>query len=334
MIRRFKYSIVLIVAALLNTVTATGGNTIVTAKLDSTRVMMGKTVKLHINVVQDLGATGIFINTNGDNFGGIDIVGRDKIQTKEIDNNREEITQTIILQPFEPGGWELPPVLYYIDGDTSKSNQEKLLVDSMKVDPKGKIKDFKPIVGVPFKILDYIPNVIANYWWAWLAGILLLAFAIFAYLKWYKKGVNPFKPVKKRLPPYEEAMLALNNLKKRQLWQNGQEKEYYTQLTDILRVYIDRRFGINAVEMTSQEIMKSLQENEETHLHKEKLSEVLEIADFVKFAKMRTIANDNEMSFQRVLNFVEQTKPLPVSEEEKENNGTGTSNDRKEGDAQ
>lgn len=332
MTRKLIYRFLLLALLCVPTMKSHAGNTIVNVKLDSAKVMMGKTVKLHINIVKDAGSTGIILGTDSTMLGDIDIVKRDKIHTKTLDNNREEISQTVTLQPFEPGNYDLPPIKYFVNGDTIMSNQEHLVVDSIKVDVKGEIKDYKPIVGVPFKLIDYIPNIIANYWWAWLLGLALLAFLIFAYFKWYKKGINPFKPEKKRLPPYEEAILALNNLKNRQLWQNGQHKEYYSCLTDILRVYIERRFGINAVEMTSSEIMEQIKHNEEALQVKDQLSEVLEIADFVKFAKMQTLADDNEVAFQRTLNFVEQTKPAPVVEEGKEdadNNDT-----RKEGKGQ
>lgn len=312
---------------MMASVTATAGNTIVSMKLDSARVMMGKTVKLHINIIKDKGITGILINNGDSTMAGIDIVAKDKPSVKNADNNREEIKLDYTLQPFEPGNYELPPVMYVVDGDTLKSNQEKLVVDSIKVDPNGKIKDYKPLAKAPMKLFDFIPSFIADYWWAWLAGLLLIAFGIFAYFRWYKRGINPLKPVKKRLPPYEEAMLALSNLKDRNLWQNGQEKQYYTELTDILRIYIERRFGINAVEMTSTEIMESIKQNKDAHLAKEQLNEVLVIADFVKFANMHTLADDNEISFQRAKNFVEQTKPVVTAEE---NEGEGNDNSGKE----
>ncbi len=315
MTKKLIYRFLLIALLLAPTMKSHAGNTIVSAKLDSAKVMMGKTVKLRINIVKDEGSAGIVLGIDSATLGNIDIVKRDKAQTKALDNNREEITQVITLQPFEPGEYDLPQIKYFVNGDTVTSNKEHLVVDSVKVDAKGDIKGYKPIVGVPFKLIDYIPNVIARYWWAWLLGLALIAFLIFAYFKWYKKGINPFKPEKKRLPPYEEAILALNDLKSRQLWQNGQHKEYYSRLTDILRVYIDRRFGINAVEMTTSEIMEQIKHNEEALQVKDQLSEVLEIADYVKFAKMQTLANDNEIAFQRTLNFVEQTKPVPAEEE-------------------
>ncbi len=316
MTRKLTYCILLLALLCAPAMKSLAGNTIVNAKLDAPKVMMGKTVKLHINIVKDQGGAGIILGTDSAMLGNIDIVKRDKPQTKTLDNNREEITQVVTLQPFEPGEYDLPPIKYSVNGDTVLSNAVHLAVDSVKVDVNGDIKDYKTIVGVPFKLIDYIPNIIARYWWAWLAGLALLAFLVFAYFKWFKKGINPFKPEKKRLPPYEEAILALNDLKSRQLWQKGQHKEYYSCLTDILRVYIERRFGINAVEMATSEIMEQIKHNEEALQVKDQLSEVLEIADYVKFAKMQTLANENEIAFQRTLNFVEQTKPMPVENED------------------
>lgn len=308
----------LIMAMMLLALPAMAGNTTISAKLDSTHVLMGKTIGLHISVVQDREVNGLMLNLVADTLNAkVEIADKGKADTTALDNNRLQINRDITLQAFDPGTYQLPAILYVVGGDTLRSKETlTLTVDSIKVDPQGKIKDFKPVAEAPFKLLDWVPDFISDYWWAWLAGLLLLAFGIYAYFKWYKKGINPLKPVKKRLPPYEEAMQALSNLKSRNLWQNGQEKEYYTTLTDILRVYIDRRFGINAVEMTSTQIMDKIRQNEDAHIAKEQLNNVLEIADFVKFANMHTLADDNEIAFQRAVNFVEQTKPLPQPNEE------------------
>ena len=308
----------LIMAMMLLALPAVAGNTTISAKLDSTHVLMGKTIGLHISVVQDREVNGLMLNLVADTLNAkVEIADKGKADTTALDNNRLQINRDITLQAFDPGTYQLPAILYVVGGDTLRSKETlTLTVDSIKVDPQGKIKDFKPVAEAPFKLLDWVPDFISDYWWAWLAGLLLLVFGIYAYFKWYKKGINPLKPVKKRLPPYEEAMQALSNLKSRNLWQNGQEKEYYTALTDILRVYIDRRFGINAVEMTSTQIMDKIRQNEDAHIAKEQLNNVLEIADFVKFANMHTLADDNEIAFQRAVNFVEQTKPLPQPNEE------------------
>ena len=154
--------------------------------------------------------------------------------------------------------------------------------------------------------------------WLWLLALTLIGAGVWAYRKYYKKGINPLKPTKKRLPPYEEAMINLRNLKAAQLWQQGQEKEYFTGLTDILRVYIDRRFDINAVEMTSSQIIDTLKKNEETKAVNEQLEMILEIADIVKFANARPLADDNEAAYQRAVNFVEATRPVETEKKEEE----------------
>ena len=102
------------------------------------------------------------------------------------------------------------------------------------------------------------------------------------------------------------------------MWQSGQEKAYYTQLIDILREYIDSRFSINAMEMTTTEILSSLRANKETKLVENNLKTILEIADFVKFAKMRPLPEDNEASMRNAIKFVELTIPQPeeVNEDE------------------
>jgi len=164
---------------------------------------------------------------------------------------------------------------------------------------------------------------VVSLWWVWVL-ILAAAALLFAYFKWWRKGKNPLKRVKKRLPPYEEAVERLHMLKGMQLWQNGREKDYYTGLTDILREYIDRRFGVNAVEMTSSEIIDALKHNSETQLVNDQLSEILAVADFVKFASQRPLADDNERSFQRAVNFVNATKPQPVTD----NNKTSKTNNK------
>lgn len=313
-IKRHIINVVLLLTPFL----ACAASTTVTAKLDSAHVVMGKTTTMHITIAQDKNVNGLLLTLLSDTLNSkVEIADKGKADTTTLDNNRIEIKHDITLQAFDPGTYQLPPIAYLVGKDTIKSKQQLTLnVDSIQVDTNGNIKDFKPVMDVPFKLTDIIPDFISNYWWAWLLGIALIAAAIFSYLKWFKKGINPLKIVKKRLPPYEEAMLALQQLKERNLWQNGQEKEYYTQLTDILRVYINRRFGINAVEMPSSEIMEKIKQNNEANLANDQLNNVLEIADFVKFANMRTLADDNEIAFQRAINFVEQTKPVAIPEPE------------------
>ncbi len=112
------------------------------------------------------------------------------------------------------------------------------------------------------------------------------------------------------------AMRQLEVLRNRKLCERGQEKEYYTELTDILRVYLDRRFGINAMEMTTTQIKRAVRDNEATRPSTDQMSRILEMADYVKFAKVRPLPEDNARAFSAALKFVEDTKPAPEPEPE------------------
>ena len=118
----------------------------------------------------------------------------------------------------------------------------------------------------------------------------------------------------KQEPPYERAMAALQALRDSKLWQQGQEKSYYTRLVDILREYIDSRFGIRAMEMTSAQIIEALRQNGTLREVNRYLSEILSMADFVKFAKMRPMPDDNERVMRQAVDFLELTKPQPEPE--------------------
>ncbi|MBQ7205686.1 MAG: cell wall anchor protein [Muribaculaceae bacterium] len=315
MSQTLRHIVATVAVVLATMVTAWGGNVTFRAKLDSATLLMGKTTALHLEITQDKNARGFFPGEQLDTLSAmVEIAERPAADTTDLGNNRIQINRDLIIQSFDSGMWVIKPIPYVVNGDTAYCNQLSLKVMPVDVSKMKDINDIKPVEAVPFNLLDWLPD----YWWAWLLGLLLIGAAIWAYLKYFKKGVNPLKPVKKRLPPYDEAMLNLQNLKAAQLWQQGKEKEYFTGLTDILRVYIDRRFGINAVEMTSSQIIDTLKKNEETKAVNEQLEMILEVADIVKFAKARPLADDNEVAFQRAVNFVEATRPVEQPEKKEE----------------
>ena len=137
-----------------------------------------------------------------------------------------------------------------------------------------------------------------------------------AYLIATRKVKVNIIPQKKKLPPYEIAVRRLNALKEAGLWERGQEKDYYTRLIDILRDYLQERFGINAMEMTSQQIVKALSANEATRMPNRHMRNIVEIADFVKFAKARPLPDDNVKAFNNAMQFVEETRPAPEPDAE------------------
>ena len=110
-----------------------------------------------------------------------------------------------------------------------------------------------------------------------------------------------------KIPPHEVAMKEIERIKADKNWQKGNLKEYYTELTDVIRIYINNRFGFNAMEKTSAEIIDFLQEegNKESV---EELKQLFETADLVKFAKFAPLLNENDMNLVTAIDFINQTK--------------------------
>lgn len=338
-----KTSVLSVVLTLMS-VAAYGNAAVVSAKLDSTVLLMGKQTALHIEILQAKNVEGAFTNESSDTICKyVEIVGRTDADTVDVGNDRVQIKRDLILQSFDSGLYVLPPIQYVVGKDTFKSQQLTLKVMPVNVDTLVTIhgSDKESVLMYDWRwlfIFDYLPDFIVDYWWVFLIIIVIAAGGIYVFMFRKKKGADPTVVVK-LVPPYDEAMQRLEELKTRKLWQNGQEKEYYTILTDILRNYIDRRFGINAMEMTSSQIISILRKNKETKAVNEQLSQILEMADFVKFAKVRPLPDDNEAAYVKAVNFVAETKPLPPQignetegkQQEGENakNDTGKGGDKK-----
>lgn len=284
------------------------------AKLDSASLLMGKQTSMQIEIVQDKGQSGYIPITEGDTLTrNVEIVGWRYSDTTDLGNNREQIDRELILQSFDSGLYTLPPILYISGKDTARTGKLTLKVIPVSVDSLETIHDYKPVQAPNMKWTDYLPDFITDYWWIYLIVILLIAAGTLMYIrkKQGKSLLPPLIPKKVVLPPYEEAVTALKNLKTSQLMHSGQDKEYYTQLTNILRRYISRRFSVAAMENTSKEILSMLNQDEIRPV-RDKLQSVFEIADYVKFAKMQPSSAENENSYRYTLDFIEGTKPVEV----------------------
>ncbi len=168
--------------------------------------------------------------------------------------------------------------------------------------PYGEIKDLKPIIEEPLKFQDFLPYLIA------ILVLVALISAIFYFLNKRKQPEPPPKP-EVWIPAHNTALADLTTLKNKQLWQNGAVKEYQTELTDIIRKYLENRFEINAMEMTSDDIVYHLKKKTSVAATQQgKLKDILQIADLVKFAKANPPVNINEQFWNDAENFVQATK--------------------------
>ena len=140
-------------------------------------------------------------------------------------------------------------------------------------------------------------------------------FYLYIRLRENKPIIAKIRIVKKVLP-HQRALSAMEKIKAEHLERSDDQKTYYTQLTDALRQYINERFGFNAMEMTSSEIIERLQQNGDKKMIGE-LKELFETADLVKFAKYSTLINENDLNLVNAINFIDQTKLENVPTEER-----------------
>lgn len=158
--------------------------------------------------------------------------------TTDLGNNRLQIERDLIIQAFDSGLYTLPPLNYVVSSDTFKTSPLALKVIPVDIDTMTSIHGYAGTVSIPRKFWDYFPDFIADYW-IWYVIALVIAGGITAYLLLRKKNIKAvFTPAEKPIPPYEAAMAQLERLRLRKLCERGQEKEFYTELTDILRVYL------------------------------------------------------------------------------------------------
>lgn len=298
----------------------------VKATLDSAYLLMGKQTAIHIEIIEDRDAAGQLLITGDTLTKGVEVIDMSKADTADLGNNRIQINRDLIIQSFDSGLYTLPPILYASGGDTSLTENLTLKVIPVSVDSLATIHGYAPTEAGESRWYDFLPDWITDYWGWYILALLIIAGGVTGYMLLTKKGRSVILPPKKPVPPYELAMRQLNELKERHLCENGQEREFYTRLTEILRDYLARRFGINAMEMTSTQIVSILAENEQTKQPNRYMKQILEVADFVKFAKVRPLPDDNTRSFNSAMKFVEDTRPAPGPED----NHGDSDNDNKE----
>ncbi|MDE5954819.1 MAG: cell wall anchor protein [Duncaniella sp.] len=291
-------------------------NVKVTASIDSSMVLMGKrsVITIATTLPSKLAGGAELLLPSDTLVKNVEIVGvnlTDSIGRGDL----VELRHQLVIQSFDSGMYALPPLRMRVGNDTALSNHLVMKVIPVPVDTlQGKIHDYAGVADPGRHFLDFIPQKL-YYWTMWLLLALVVAgMAYYGYYRFYRRPKKRAKEIVV-IPPYDESVSALDNLKSRSLCEKGHEKEFYTRLTDILRVYLHGRFGINAMEMTSTQIRHMLNSNAEAKLSKENMERVLETADFVKFAKVRPLPDDNIRAFNSAMQFVEDTKPKTEPEE-------------------
>lgn len=236
--------------------------------------------------------------------------------------NRRTISQEYLVASFEPGWNTVPPlpVTFRTEGlsDTVYTTAQLLTVLAPDVDPEQPIKPIKPPMNTPVSFAEVLPWLLIG-----LGGLLLVALIVFLVRKHLKKAKHPELFTAKPLePPHVVAFRDLKKLEEDELPKKGMIKEYYSRLTEIIRIYITRQFSIHAMESTTAEILESFTiQNTGDRKLVETLESLLLLADLVKFAKEDPTREENERHLRNAVDFVERTYRMFETEEDAEADG-------------
>ncbi|MBQ6964743.1 MAG: hypothetical protein IJP82_03515 [Bacteroidaceae bacterium] len=237
---------------------------------------------------------------------GLEFVRAEQTDTNYLNDGKQMLlSRRYYFTSFDSALYLIPELDVKVGGQVYHSNKLALKVLTFEVDTlhADSIFGIKPELAPPFDWAEWREVM-------WMVLLALLMGGVLAYVI-YRLKTN--KPIirrirnKQRLAPHKVAMQKIEQIKEEKMWQSEDSKEYYTQLTDTLRNYIKERYGFNAMEMTSYEIIQHLQEvNDEEAISE--LRELFQTADLVKFAKYSTLINENDRNLVSAIEYINQTK--------------------------
>jgi hypothetical protein len=293
---------------LLLTISVFAQDVSVTTRVDSNNISIGDHVNLYLEVRHPKNITVTWPSV-ADSLQGLEVVQHGTPTTK-TENNHIVESATYTLTSFDSGLVGIPPLTFYykIGGDTTRKSVESspvpIMVHGVAIDTTQDIKDIKPPLSLSITFAEILPYLIAV---VVIAGVVWLLY----YIRKKRKKGEPLLPEAPPRPAHEIALEALKALDSERLWQRGKVKEYHSQLSDIIRAYIEHRFRVMAMEMVTDEIMRNKEIQELNETAKSPLRELLVLADLVKFAKYQPTSEEHEKSMQQAFSFVEATYKKP-----------------------
>ena len=281
---------------------------VVSAAIDSTTLFIGDQTDLHLRATCEVGEQVQLPALDKELIPGIEIVDKTVVDTATLSDGRVQYNQYLTLTSFEDSLFYIAP-LPFVSGDDTVWSESLMLnvVQPFEMDSADMaITDIKGIYKAPiwwWGILRWVLLALA------IAGVGVGGYYLITYLQSRMRKGEEEKAAAEPLRPAEEVALEkLDAIREQKIWQTGQVKEYHTQLTDVVREYIDRRFEVSSVEQTSDETLRAMRPllSSQKELY-EQLRKMLTLADLVKFAKWTTTPDENEQSLRSAYAFVKET---------------------------
>lgn len=289
---------------------------------NANNLQIGDQFQLQIAADQPLG-TQLFFPPIPDSLGHFAVIDSGKTEAL-LQNGILHLQRTLSLTTTEPGSYTLPPLLFSYT--TPSGSRGQITTDSVhiavgqpQIDPQADIKPIKPLMDVPLQTAEWLPYIA-------LPALLLIGLAVYLWQRRRRKVTAPPAPTPSPKPPFEVAITALQQLDNAQLWQRGEVKTYYSELTNIVRQYIEDQYQKPALESTTDELLVYLRQLSLPADIYSKVRKMFTEADLVKFAKAEPSPTQHYEALHTAQDFIQTTKNsfTPTSAEQPEPDATVT----------
>ena len=285
-------------------------------RIDSLQMLIGQQTILHLKATAPKGAKVVmpYFKPQDQIIPGIEVVELNG-DTSQVGDDQMVVTRDYTITSFDENVYAIPALNVKIDGKNFHGNPLALKVLTVPVDT------VHPNQFYPPKTVQDNPFLWREWSFAfWLSLLMIIICGAMLYLRNRLKKNKPIITrirIIRRVPAHEKALKEINDIKQHHTTSNQEtQKEYYTHLTNALREYIVSRFGFNAMEMTSSEIIENLRASGDQKMIDE-LRMLFSTADLVKFAKYEIPMNENDANLVNAINFIDQTKSDELPKEEK-----------------
>ncbi|MGC4037356.1 MAG: hypothetical protein QM764_15455 [Chitinophagaceae bacterium] len=273
--------------------------TTVHASVDKTSILIGEQINfiLEANIPEN-DPIGFF---NVDSIAHFEFISKGKIDTTNT-NKGTVLKQLFRLTSFDSGQFVIPS--YHLP------QSEEIKTDSFLINvgymPMDTTKDYNDIK----EIIEVAKEKKTDWTWYYVGAAALLAILLIYLLTKRKKKKEMVVQKEEVIDPYTEALNNLEQLRKENLPARDETKLYYSRLTDIFRVYVEKRKGIHSLQQTTDDLVRQLKSIQLSNEQYERLAHSLRQSDFVKFAKYVPTENDNEETFVTIKNTIETIEKL------------------------
>ncbi|MBK8338839.1 MAG: hypothetical protein IPK99_01950 [Flavobacteriales bacterium] len=284
-----------------------------TAVLDTTVIRLGEQVKLDLAVIYrvDQGTPGTVIwpSLSDTITKQVEVVWDGGVDTALVDAAKDPYLfvqrRHLVVTAWDSGFWAIPPFRFVVASDTIETTPLLLEVRTLPVDTSKAFRDIKDIYDVPFSWRQWLREN-----WPYVAGgvavLALLLFVLWRVRKYRNRPVSA-APEAPMVPLHQRVIDALRAVEQQRLWQQGEVKAHHSAVTDLLRGYIEERYQVPALERTTDELAQALRLSAMGAAHREQITNLLRLADLVKFAKLSPAPLENEQMIPTAIRLVQET---------------------------